>query len=329
MNGGNGTEVFTTTEKGTRVHFDRVTPAPFSIDIGTSEKLVINMNGGDDFFSATGNLAALIQITVDGGIGNDTISGSNGADTLLGGDGDDFVDGQKGNDTALLGAGGDSFQWDPGDGIDTVEGQDGSDTLIFNASNANETVAVSANGQRVRVTRNVNNTLTDINDVESVSAKLLGGADIVTVGDLSGTDVTNVIANLASVVGGDDAAADNVIVNGTGGDDVATVAGTPATTQVAGLATLVSVSGGTAGSDRLRVNGQAGSDVIDATGVVATAMLLTLDGGPGDDVLLGGDGDDVLLGGDGDDVLIGGPGTDLLDGGPGDDIVIQGANPDP
>ncbi len=65
-------------------------------------------------FSATGNLAALISITVDGGTGNDTILGSNGADLLLGGDGDDFIDGQQGNDTALLGAGNDVFQWDPG-----------------------------------------------------------------------------------------------------------------------------------------------------------------------------------------------------------------------
>ena len=67
VNGGNGSEVFTVTANGTRVRFDRVNPAPFSLDIGTSENLVVNMNGGDDTFSATGNLAALIQITVDGG----------------------------------------------------------------------------------------------------------------------------------------------------------------------------------------------------------------------------------------------------------------------
>src|SRR3712207_7747082 len=41
----------------------RSNPAPFSIDVGTSEKLVLNANGGDDSFSATGNLAALIQLT--------------------------------------------------------------------------------------------------------------------------------------------------------------------------------------------------------------------------------------------------------------------------
>src|SRR5687768_8940900 len=98
VNGGNGAEVFTTTANGTRVRFDRLDPAPFSIDIGTSEKLVLNANGGNDSFSATGNLAALIQITVDGGTGNDTILGSNGIDLLLGGDGDDFIDGQQGNE---------------------------------------------------------------------------------------------------------------------------------------------------------------------------------------------------------------------------------------
>src|SRR5215831_11960060 len=113
VNGGNGDEVFTTTANGTRVRFDRLNPAPFSIDIGTTENLVLNANGGNDSFSATGNLAALIKITADGGAGNDTILGSNGADVIRGGDGDDFVDGQQGNDVVLLGAGNDVFQWDP------------------------------------------------------------------------------------------------------------------------------------------------------------------------------------------------------------------------
>src|SRR5262249_51981292 len=113
VNGGNGAEVFTVTANGARVRFDRVSPAPFTLDIGTTENLVVNMNGGDDTFSATGNLAALISGTGDGGAGNDTILGGNGADHLLGGDGDDFIDGNQGNDTAFLGAGNDVFQWDP------------------------------------------------------------------------------------------------------------------------------------------------------------------------------------------------------------------------
>ena len=72
----------------------------------------------------------------------------------------------------------------------------------------------------MRFTRDVANIVMDLNDVESIVARTLGGADIVTVNDLSGTDVTDVDADLAAAGGGDDAAADNVIVNGTNGDDV-------------------------------------------------------------------------------------------------------------
>src|SRR5213080_1488882 len=57
VNGGNGSETFTVTANGTRVRFDRTNPAPFSLDIGTSENLVVNMNGGDDSFTAGNGLA--------------------------------------------------------------------------------------------------------------------------------------------------------------------------------------------------------------------------------------------------------------------------------
>jgi Ca2+-binding RTX toxin-like protein len=323
VNGGNGTEQFTTTANGTRVRFDRVTPAPFSIDIGTSENLVLNANGGDDSFSATGNLAALIKITVDGGAGKDTLLGSNGADTILGGDGDDFVDGQQGNDVALLGAGTDTFQWDPGDGSDTVEGQDGTDTMAFNGANINERFTVSANGQRVRFTRDVATIVMDLNGVESTVVKALGGTDELTVNDLSGTNLTDVKADLAATNGGDDAAADNVIVNATNGDDVVSVTGSAGNVKASGLAAAVSATGVVAGSDRLTVNAMPGDDVIDASSVPATSALLTLNGGDGDDVILGGQGPDTLLGGPGDDVLIGGGGNDTIDGGPGDNVVIR------
>jgi Ca2+-binding RTX toxin-like protein len=323
VNGGGGAEQFTTTANGTRVRFDRLNPAPFAIDIGTSEKLVVNANGGDDSFSATGNLAALIEITVDGGAGNDTLLGSNGIDLLLGGDGTDFADGQQGNDVALLGAGDDTFQWDPGDGSDVIEGQAGTDAMTFNGSNVGENMDVSANGGRVRFFRNVANITMDLNDVESIVAKTFGGADNVVVGDLSGTDVNSVTADLAASVGGDDAQPDNVIANATNGDDIVTVAGAGPNAQVTGLSARISVSAAIAGSDRVTVNALAGGDVVDATALAATAALLTLDGGDGDDVLLGGAGNDTLLGGAGDDVIIGGPGNDTIDGGAGDNVVLD------
>ena len=242
--GGSGGERFTTTANGTRVRFDRLDPAPFAIDIGTSENLVLNANGGDDSFSATGNLAALIAITADGGTGADTLLGSNGIDRLLGGDGDDFVDGQQGNDIALTGSGDDTFQWDPGDGSDVVEGQDGTDTMVFNGSAGDELFAATANGQRLRFTRNLGNIVMDTDDVEVVDVNALGGADTTTVDDLSVTDVVELNANLAGALGGPagDAAPDTVVVNGTNGADIIDVAGAGDAVSVRGLATDVNIT---------------------------------------------------------------------------------------
>ena len=328
VNGGNGAEAFTTTANGARVRFDRVTPAPFSVDIGTTENLVLNANGGDDSFSATGNLAALISITVDGGEGNDTILGGNGNDRLLGGPGNDFVDGNQGADTGLLGAGDDTFQWDPGDGSDTVEGEDGFDTMLFNGANIAENFDVSPNGQRVRFVRNIGNITMDTAGVENIDVNALGGADNVVVNDMTGTDLTDVHVDLAQVPrsGVDDGQPDNVTVNGTAGSDVAIVGQQGADLQVVNLKPTVTISASSPTNDHLIVAALDGDDVVEASGTDGSSALLTLDGGNGDDVLVGGSGNDTLLGGEGDDVLLGGPGVDVLDGGPGDNVLIDGEN---
>jgi Ca2+-binding RTX toxin-like protein len=323
VNGSDSAEVFTMNPNGTRVRFDRTDPAPFSLDIGSSEQLVLNANGGDDTFTAANGLAPLIQLTVDGGAGNDTVRGGDGNDLLLGGDGNDFIDGNRGSDVVLLGAGDDVFQWDPGDGSDTVEGQAGSDTMLFNGANVGEQVDLSANGQRLRFTRDVASIVMDLDGVEIVHFNALGGADQVTVNDLAGTAVSNVEVNLAAAGGVGDGAADNLIVNGTGASETITVAGDANGVTVSGLAAQVVVTGAEAANDRLTINALGGADVVSGSGLVSGAIQFTASGGDGDDVLIGGAGDDVLVGGAGDDVLEGGPGQDVLDGGPGNNTVIQ------
>ena len=324
VNGGNGNEAFTETANGTRVRFDRIEPAPFSIDMGAVENLVLNANGGDDSFSATGNLAALIKTTVDGGSGNDSILGTNGIDTLIGGAGNDFVDGQQNDDVAFLGSDDDTFQWDPGDGNDTVEGQTGFDTMLFNGSALNEVFTTSANGERVRFTRSAANITMDVNDLEKIDVRALGGADSVVVNDLSGTGLGEVKADLSAAVGGasGDNAIDSVTMHGTNGDDVAVLASQGPDTQIANLSTTVTVAFAEA-HDTVAVATNAGDDVVDATGVTAGSIGVFVDGGAGNDILVGSDGNDVLNGGDGDDVLIGGPGVDTLIGGNGNDIIID------
>ena len=104
--------------------------------------------------------------------------------------------GDNGNDLARLGAGDDVFQWNPGDGNDTVEGQGGVDTMLFFGANIAENIEISANGDRVLFSRDVANVTMDLNGVEHIDFHALGGADNVVVGDLSGTDVTEVNIDL-------------------------------------------------------------------------------------------------------------------------------------
>ena len=207
--------------------------------------------------------AGVVKLTLDGGAGNDTIIGSQGADMLLGGDGNDFVIGDNGNDVALLGAGDDIFQWDPGDGSDTVEGQDGTDTLLFNGSNASENIDISANGGRVRFFRDVANVTMDLDDVETIEFNALGGADNIVVGDLTGTDVTQVNIDLRGAGRRPATAqADTVTVNGTNGADVIGVAGDAGGVDGLRPARPRSTSfSSEAANDRLTVNGQGGDDV--------------------------------------------------------------------
>jgi Ca2+-binding RTX toxin-like protein len=322
VNGGNGTEIFTVTANGARVRFDRLNPAPFSIDIGTSENLVLNMNGGDDSFSATGNLAALIKLTVDGGTGNDTVLGGNGNDTLLGGDGNDFVDGNQGNDVAQLGAGDDVFQWDPGDGSDIVEGQDGTDRMLFNGSAIAEDFEASANGQRVRFTRNIGNIVMDLNDVEVIDLNTLAGTDKTTINNLAGTDVVEINVNQTGTIGGTtgDGAADTVIVNGTNGNDIIDVVGAGSSVSVLGLAARVNISNAEGANDSLVVQAQGGNDGVTATTLPANVIKLTVDGGTGNDTINGSQGDDQLRGGDGNDFIFGDNGNDVALMGAGDDV---------
>ena len=167
-----------------------------------TDQLFVLGVGGNDSISATGLAAGAVSEFLNGGDGNDTIAGGPGAETLLGGNGNDSIDGNGGSDLAGLGAGGDTFVWDPGDGSDTIEGDDGQDTLVFNGAAAADTVDLSANGDRLRFFRTPGNITMDTHGVERVAFNALGGADAITVGDLTGTDVTDVDLNLAGTLGG-------------------------------------------------------------------------------------------------------------------------------
>jgi Ca2+-binding RTX toxin-like protein len=270
---------------------------------------------GDDVINASGLVAGALQLTINGGLGNDIMLGSQGHDLMIGGDG---------NDVAMMGAGNDTFVWNPGDDNDTIEGQAGTDTLLFNGANIAETVDIVANGSPALLTRDVAAVTMDMNDVEAVTFNARGGADAINIGDMSGTDVTQINIDLAAVPGttAGDGAADTIVINGTGGDDVISLSLENGALMIDGLASRVVIEHFDF-NDTISINGLGGDDVLVASDVGLGGPQLVLNGGDGDDVLIGGAGNDRLLGGAGDDVLIGGGGTDVLDGGPGDNILLQ------
>jgi Ca2+-binding RTX toxin-like protein len=225
---------------------------------------------------------------------------------------------------AALGGDNDLFTWNPGDGSDVVDGQSGFDTLAFNGSNANENISISANGGQATLFRDVGAVTMHLNSVERIALSTFGGADNITVNDLTGTGVKEVAIDLAaSGIPAGDGRADAVTVNGTSGNDHISLTASGTMVTVGGLPSQVTVDHGEAG-DFLSINGGAGNDSIDASAMPAGTIAFTFNGGDGNDTIAGGAGNDVLLGGTGNDTFVfrfGASGHDVIQ-----DFEVHGAS---
>ena len=251
--------------------------ADFSFARADISEIAVDAKGGDDSVridDGNGSFTDSIPTTLDGEGGDDRLAGGAGAETLLGRGGRDSIDGNRGNDVAVMGGGDDTFVWDPGDGSDVVEGQGGHDTMLFNGANITEQVDLSANGKRLLFFRNPGPITMDTDGVERVDFNALGGADVVTVNDLSGTDVDEVNVDLAAV----DKQADRVVVKGTDGDDEIDVSGDAGEVKVSGLAATVRALHPEPAQDQLAIDTLAGNDAVDAAGLAAGAIQLFVDG---------------------------------------------------
>ncbi len=259
-------------------------------------KVVFNGGDGDDYLDAS---LSNVKIVADGGDGDDYLSGSSVpeiADTLKGNDGNDTIVGNKGNDRMRGGRGDDRLIWNNGDGSDKMRGDRGFDVVEVNgAVDDGDDFELRANGDRVEFERlNLGNFVLDVDDVEQFEINALGGDDTLTVRDLTGTDVQQVIFN-----GGD-------------GDDY--LDGEETSTQI--------ISEGGVGNDTL-ISGTA-DDTLDG-GVGDDAI----EGEQGNDTMIGGEGNDTLEwdDGDGSDLMSGGTGIDTIEveGSltEGDDFVLE------
>jgi hypothetical protein len=240
--------------------------------VANTSLILLNGGAGNDRLTLDETNGALPVARLDGGAGDDVLTGGSAGDVL---------DGGAGNDTMIGGAGSDTFVWSPGDGSDTVEGGGGKvDALTFNGSDLAEKFDISANGSRVRLTRDLGAVTMDVSGVELIEVNAAGGADTITVGDLSGTDVRDVDLDLGAA----DGAADAVVVNGTDRDDaVQILAGFNDQTPISvlGLSPVVNITGEEGANDTLRVNTLGGNDAVDSSGLPAGLIGLTVDLGDG------------------------------------------------
>src|SRR6185369_16263546 len=142
------------------------------------------------------------------------------------------------------------FVWNPGDGSDTVNGQAGFDTLAFNGANIAEQINILANGTHTLFTRNVASIAMDLEAMERIEFKALGGADAITIGDLTGTGVKQVALDLGGSVPGGDGAEDTVLADFSNAKDVIKLTqGADGVLSIASAALAITIANAEGGDD--------------------------------------------------------------------------------
>ena len=226
---------------------------------------------GNDILTGDGN-----GREVENDNGNDNLQGGAGNDTLIGEGGDDTITGGTGNDTIDGGDGDDTIIWNSGDGNDVINGGAGiNDEVQINLGNGVlNTVDVSADGSgNVIVTGTGADAFTlTLDEIEDLTITGGDSGVNITIGDLTGTDITS----------------DTIVITGTPADD------------------FIDAS---AATERVEADGLGGNDtILTGTGndlLVGGDGNDTLNGGAGDDEIFGGTGVDLLIGGAGNDTLTG------------------------
>ncbi len=234
-------------------------------------------------------------VSIDGGLGNDTIFGSSKADVLKGGAGDDYIHGGAGNDSIIGGSGVTRVVYTAESFGDDVYTPSKDETINISGLTFSEVA------EKDRYTRK-NNDLIIKSDKGSVTIKNLLGKD-------TGATVKINDENLSEVA-----------KLGVGYDYFINSSGKLAHNKYTGTALADTIDAGSISSytakNGLVLDGGAGSDSI-----IGSNAGDKLYGGTGNDTINGRNGNDSIFGGVGSDSVYGGSGNDVIDGGEDDDIL--------
>src|SRR4029450_4021346 len=127
--------------------------------------------------------------------------------------------------------------------------------------------------------RDIGNVTMDTAGVEQIDFEALAGSDLVTVNDLTGTDLFKLQLDLAGAApGGGDGEPDRVVLNGTNGDDAIRVFGDAQGVNVKGLAPFVEILHPEGANDRLEGKTLEGQDTVDSGGLAGGSMQLVWGG---------------------------------------------------
>ena len=234
-------------------------PAAFDLRRGTTMSTFTGTNASETI--KPGTVSATVVVAGSPSTPSDaidTINAGGGDDVIDSSGGNDAVTGGTGNDTAVLGTGNDRFIWNSGDGNDVVEGDADTDTFELNGSILGETIAVTANGTRVRA-RCKRSAAGDLNSMENV---------VINAND--GDDTISATGNLAALT--------KLTIDGGDGED--TILGSNGVDLLLG------------GNDNDFIDGQQGNDV---ALLGAGDDMFQWDPGDGNDTVEGQDGTDTLL----------------------------------
>jgi len=257
------------------------------------------------------NAQQILAATMTPSGGPDTLWGSDGSDSITAGAGDTLIISTTGNNTLTGGAGSDTI--DGGSGADTIEG--GSGTTQINGGTGAETYVYNFGDGASTITESTLSGGQDTIDFGTgitqadLSFSQVGGQElIIGVTDPStGVQQTITIDNFF----GQDPSSDHSIAQLNFADgSVLTAEG------INGL--IGSYSGD--GNGNSYVTGTTPN----ASYYAGNGDYVTVQGGPGNDLLVGGNGTDTLFGGTGNNTILAGSGDDLIQGGSGNDLIELG-----
>jgi len=266
------------------------------------------------------------NMTVIGGLGDDTISGGNGPATIVGGSGTNVLSAGNGADVVQGGAGADTII--AGFGPDVLTG--GSGNTTFENVNGYPDTVIGGSGFS---SATVDPTGTSVfNNIQLFYQPSFPSGPI-------GVPVLPVFPSSVVVVPAaplpPPSLLKGVLTAGSKtytGQEVITVSQSPAAGTVSVLESGIGFFVYAAASvSRVVVNGGPGGSSFDLSTLLVPATVSTGNGannfvaGGENDTIAGGNGSDTLLGGPGHNVISGGAGTNLMFGGSGNDSITGGS----